>query len=799
MKTVTEPLHGQNVFAEVFVNLRKSTIFRLITSNYNYVLVPGAFLLGRAELAGGLVPFGFSLYAAASGLGFNRILIAISVILGVLLDGKIEQFYITGAAILLYTVVSLPIKKTKNKTSIIFPGLAFFCILGPQVLISGLQGFLLYDVLKAIFCSFIVFVVYFILRNTLSLLSATAKKSILSNEDMISLAITTALVVSGIGNFKIFGFSPENIICILIILIFSYKCGSGVGSASGVAIGLIVSMSSEVTPLSIGTYAFCGLLAGIFKSFGKFGSGLGFILGNSILAIYLDSSGEALIYLKEIIASIVIFLFIPQKFIDTAAGPFIRDAGSYFDKSSYSRRIRDLTIEKLEKFSRAFKELSKTFGEISQTKIVTDKQDITILFDRVADRVCRDCSLCLHCWDRNFYSTYQIMFKIVEVLEYKGRIDENDIPSYFLDKCERINDFVDAVNSAYEIFKVDMVWKSRIGESRGLISQQFEGLSSVISNLADEIDTDVNFIKGLEDEIIINLGNAGIKIKEVIVYKNKSGKYEAGITHACCGGARVCVSVIEKVVSSVMGRQMIRENEECKKARDGMCTLKLLEEENLKVTVSVAKKPKHGSEISGDSFSFMSAGNGKYMIALSDGMGSGQRAAVQSKATVDLLENFLESGFDKDMAVKLVNSVLVMKSSDDTFSTMDIAVIDLYNGDTEFVKIGAAPTYLKKNERVDMIKSASLPAGILANLDTELMHRNVESGDMLIMVTDGVVDSFVGEGAGDRMLLKFIQEQDTINPQLIADNILERACTNCDDKPSDDMSVIVAKVWKRYK
>lgn len=195
----------------------------------------------------------------------------------------------------------------------------------------------------------------------------------------------------------------------------------------------------------------------------------------------------------------------------------------------------------------------------------------------------------------------------------------------------------------------------------------------------------------------------------------------------------------------------------------------------------------------------MSAGNGKYMIALSDGMGSGQRAAVQSKATVDLLENFLESGFDKDMAVKLVNSVLVMKSSDDTFSTMDIAVIDLYNGDTEFVKIGAAPTYLKKNERVDMIKSASLPAGILANLDTELMHRNVESGDMLIMVTDGVVDSFVGEGAGDRMLLKFIQEQDTINPQLIADNILERACTNCDDKPSDDMSVIVAKVWKRYK
>lgn len=799
MKTVTVPLNGQNAVVEIIIKIRKSRIFSLLSSDYNYILVPGAFLLGRAELAGGLMPFGFSFFAAAAGLGINRLLIAISVLSSLLLYGKMDQIYINGAAMLLFTLFGIPLKKARNNTPIKYSCLAFFCILAPQVLMTGFQGFLLYDVLGAVFCSFIVFVMFFVFRNTLSIMSVAGKKSILGSEDMISLAITTALAVSGLGSFKLFGFSPENIICIFIILIFSFKCGSGVGAAAGVAIGLIINMSSDVTPLSIGTYAFCGLLAGIFRSFGKIGSGLGFVLGNSILAIYLDSSAEALIYLKEIIVSVIIFLFIPQKLIDIVAGPFNRDSGAYGDKTGYSRRIRDITIEKLEKFSRAFKELSKTFGEISQTKIVADKQDISVLFDRVADRICRDCSLCLHCWDRNFYSTYQVMFKIVEALESKGRIDENDIPVYFLDKCERLNDFVDAVNSAYEVFKVDMVWKSRVGESRGLISQQFDGLSNVISNLADEIDTDVNFIKGLEDELIVNLGNAGIKVKEVVVYQNRWGKYEAGIVHTGCGGARVCVSVVEKVVSSVLGRQMAKESEDCRKARDGMCTLKFVEEENLKITVSVAKLPKYGNDISGDSFSFINTGNGKYVISLSDGMGSGHRAAVQSKATVSLLENFLESGFDKDMAVKLVNSVLVMKSSDDTFSTMDISVVDLYNGETEFVKIGAAPTYIRKLEKVEMIKTASLPAGILGNLDTELMHRNVESGDMLIMVTDGVADSFVDEGAGDRMLMKFIQEQESINPQQVADNILEKACINCGDKPSDDMTVIVAKVWKRYK
>lgn len=798
MKTMTEPFHGRNVLYDMLSVFRRSKVFSILASNYNYLVFLGAFLLGRVEIADGLAPFGFAFFAAA-GLRPNRLLITFFILVGLLTRGDIEQIYITSAAMLVYTLFGFAAKNLKNNIALKSASLAFISMLIPKSLMAGLQGFLLYDVLGAVFCSFIVFVIFFIFRNAFSLMVVQERKYLLGNEEMISLAITTALIVSGIGNFRVFGFSPENVICILIILIFSFKCGTGVGAAAGVSIGLIISMSSDVTPLAIGTFAFCGLLSGIFKGFGKFGSGLGFVLGNSILAIYLDSSAEALIYFQEIVLCVIIFLIIPKKIIDVIAGPFSKDSGSYGDKSGYTKRIRDITIEKLDKFSRAFKELSKTFGEISQTKIVTDKQDISVLFDRVADRVCRDCSLCLHCWDRNFYSTYQVMFKIVEVLETKGRIDESGIPPYFLERCERLKDFVEAVNRAYEIFKVDMVWKSRIGESRGLISQQFDGLSDVISNLADEIDTDVNFIKGLEDDIYIRLGNSGIKIKEAVVYQNKWGKYEVGIRHAGCGGARACISIIEKVVGDCLGRQMVRESEDCRKTKDGICVLKLLEEEKLKVTVNVAKLPKYGCDISGDNFTFMNAGNGKYVVALSDGMGSGQRASIQSKATVDLLENFLESGFDKDMAVKLVNSVLVMKSSDDSFSTMDISVIDLFSGETEFVKIGAAPAYLKRNDRVEMIKAASLPAGILNELDTELMHRHVDSGDMLILVTDGITDSFETEGPGDKMLMKFIQQLKSINPQQVAESILEKACSNCDDKPIDDMTVIVAKVWKNYK
>jgi len=506
-----------------------------------------------------------------------------------------------------------------------------------------------------------------------------------------------------------------------------------------------------------------------------------------------------LIHLKEIIIAVGLFMIIPNRLIEAAVGAFNRSVKAYYaDKSSYSRRIKELTVEKLNKFSHAFKELSKTFSEISQASIAVDKQDISSMFDRVADRVCRDCSLCLHCWDRNFYNTYQVMFKIVESLDLKGRIEEKHIPDYFIDRCERVNDFVDAVNNIYEIFKVDMVWKNKIVESRGLVSQQLDGLSKVISNLATEIAVDVGFKAELEEAIMLELNNAGIKADDVVVFENKWGKYEISIFHKGCGGKRLCAGVVEKVVSDVVGRKMARENGDfCKKGKDGGYELRLVEEEAFAVATGVAKAPKAGGAVSGDSYTFMSNGDGKYIVALSDGMGSGQKAYAQSKVTINLLEQFMESGFDKDTSVSLINSILMLKSGDDSFSTIDLSVIDLFGGEVEFVKIGAAPTFIKKGGKVETVRSASLPIGILSNIEVELAHKKVENGDFIIMVSDGVVDAFKGDENDDSRLIEFIRKIKSINPQWIADSILDEANRICEGRPGDDMTVLVAKVWKR--
>ncbi len=790
MKTVTVPM-SKNSFAVEILN-------KFFLYQNNYLILISAFLLGRSNIADGLLPFGAAFFAAVFGVAGINIPTAAAVIFGAATKGSLELVYINAAGMLLYCVFCIPMKNTGTKVNIKAAVLLFAAMLIPQLILAGLQGFLLYDVLKSVFSSFIIFVLYYIFRFSAPILAGITKRALFAGEEAISVAITAALVLSGLGTIQFLGFSIRNIISVVILLLFSFKCGAGAGAATGAVIGLFTSISIETTPSIIGAYALCGMLAGILGYLGKTGSALGFLMGNMILAAYLNGATEVMLYLREIIAAAVMFFILPNKLLNAVTGPFIRDRELFADRRCYSQRIRDITVEKLEKFSRAFMELSKTFGEIAETKTSAGKQDINMFFDRVADRICSDCSLCMHCWERNFYDTYQVMFKIVERLEAKGRVEASDIPVYFLDKCAKINEFVSVVNNMYELFRAGIIWKSKLGESRGVISRQFEGMSRVIAGLAHEINTEVSFMGPLEDEITTALLNAGIKVKEVTAYENIWGKYEINILHSVCGGARSCISVLEKTISEYAGRKMIRENEDCSsKGRDGNCSIKLVEAENLKITTGIARLPKYGSNVSGDCFTFVNSGNGKFTLALSDGMGTGHGAAVQSKATVNMLESFLESGFDKDMAVSLINSVLVLKSNEDFSCTIDLSIIDLFNGDMEFVKIGAAPTYIKRSGKVDIIRSASLPAGILAGIDIELAHRIVEGGDMIIMVTDGIIDSFVGEEPGDRLLMKFLQQLESLNPQLIADNILNEANKCCDNKPCDDLTVLVAKVWKK--
>ncbi|NLY42532.1 MAG: stage II sporulation protein E [Clostridiaceae bacterium] len=767
----------------------------------NIVLDVVGFMLGRSAILSNLTPFGLSFYAASFSGDIRSVLIGISVLIGLFTVGMGVASVRYVLSIVVFTALTLLCKNDSLKKTSVIASIAFISMFACGMIIVAINGFLVYDILMLLFESFICFVTVYIFRTGIPILRERVERRVLSNEEMISLSILMALVIVGLADLQLpGGISLRNVLCIYLLLAFSLRRGVGVATSAGVTIGLINSMASVAAPYYIGNYAFAGMIAALFKTFGKIGVSLGFILANAILTIYINGSTETLINIYDIFISVIMLGLTPAKTLDYIGEFLSKNAERFMDRRAYSRRIKEITVDKLNNISKSFEQLANIFNSIAEKKTVMNKNDVAVLFDQVAERISKDCGLCLCCWEREFHNTYQVMFKMLEKLEEKGHIDQVDMPDYFVTRCIRIDEFVSAANTAFEIYKVNLLWANKVGESRGLVSQQLHGVSKIISNLANEITMDLQFDENMEQELLIELDKAGIPVYDVSVLENANHKYEVEVVLKACGGVRKCMKNIAPIISKVIGRKMVKVDSICgANSTPSRCTVKYIEEECFQVSTGVARAKKDGQQECGDNYTFIRLNDGKYVLALSDGMGSGRKASRESSATIALLEQFLDSGFDKDTAVKLINSVLVLKSPDESFATIDLSVLDLYTGNIEFIKVGAASTFIKRKEKIEVVKSTSLPIGILNNIDMELSSKRLDEGDYVIMMTDGVLDSREDSIKKEEWVKEALSNMNTANPQVMADQLLKMAIENYGNRVKDDMTVMVAKVWKKVR
>lgn len=178
-------------------------------------------------------------------------------------------------------------------------------------------------------------------------------------------------------------------------------------------------------------------------------------------------------------------------------------------------------------------------------------------------------------------------------------------------------------------------------------------------------------------------------------------------------------------------------------------------------------------------------------------MGSGEEARKNSKIAISMLERLLSSGFEKETSINLINSAILNSNSGDNYATLDISILDLYAGKTEFLKSGACPTYVKKNRNVSIIKSTSLPTGIMSNISIDTYDKDLNDGDIIVMCSDGILDSNIEYANRDLWLKYLLEDIQTDSAEKIADIILREAIDNNVGKAKDDMSVIVIKIIKK--
>ncbi|MFZ5646247.1 MAG: stage II sporulation protein E, partial [Bacillota bacterium] len=701
-----------------------------------------AFFTGRAVLLGELIPFAAA-FAAATAVTFGRRGV---LIIGLLCGGvaTVADGYRLGSYVVLSILSFLLVQAVPPRYSggwPVMPMLVFGITVCVKSAFSAFTGSTPYDYISILFEGVFAAVLASVCIVAFSSAGKISGLKSLSTEEAVCLLGLTAGVIAGTGDLHVWYVSAKGFLSRTIILLAALAGGAGLGAAAGAVVGVIPGLSYTITPYLVGAYSFSGVLAGLGSVLGKMGVSLSFLASNIIMSVFFNNFESMESVIAETCLACLLFLLIPQYLVKGIASAVVQEQAAAKPEGA-GEEIRSSFREKLKDFSAIFREISVVFGETSSlSEKKENEQGIKMLMAEIGRKVCDDCSMFRVCWEKEYYRTFQHMLDMFALTEVYGRVKVTDIPEELKLRCARPRELTVTATCLYEAFKVDRYWRKKFFAGKALVGEQLRGMADVIEKIAGEFHFSLKDGGRADSALKHRLRQLGLPVKEIII-SDTGGKAEISATMKSCRGDLDCRYRVAPVISELMEQHFSATGCTCEgQPADSLCRFRLYQGTHYRVEVGSALAGKDGNPVSGDVFDFMQLKGGKFAAVLSDGMGVGEEAARESATAVSLIRRMLEAGLDVETVIKSVNSVQALKRPEESFATVDMVIINLYSGQAEFIKIASPPTYLIRGGRLRSIRASSLPVGILSDIDISITEKKLASGDVVVMLTDGIMAS----------------------------------------------------------
>ncbi len=749
---------------------------------FQYVgLFLGGLLLSLGDLFSGLSPFGVS-FALSVPLTFLPAA-AGGAILGYLIGEdstgiiRYAAALIIGA-IILFTLQQVLSRKYKPSFAAIITGLCLSAT-GIAVAVGASQSaaeILLYTaegVLGGCYCMFF--------RYTARILEEIKIRRVLKSREWICLLLTAAAFLLAVSPLQIFGVSPARMLCAFAILLCARFGGETAGAIAGICFGCVMGFSDQIMLLG-SSWALGGLIAGLCGKGGRFPCAIGFLLAHATVLLFAGD-GEQLLFtaMEGGIASIVL-LVLPKKTCDFFSSFFVRPGFT-----PETDNMREMLSEKLHAASATVYEISGSVRAVSKALAGINKRKEKAVYAPVKDTVCRHCSHMNSCWEYNFENTLDAFNRMI-LCRKNGDIPTRDnLPPYFASHCICVEELLACFNRCYSDREFQDAAEAKIADARSVAADQFTSLSLMLENLSEELQRDVIFAPDTAKKAARAMEDEGVHVLDSLCVINEGGY---AVLQIFCAPARkkLSASSLAHTVSDATG---IHFDPPVVGRNSGERILLLFcESPPCMVKAAASQLTGEGESVCGDAYDFFNDGRGHYIMILSDGMGTGSRAAVDGTMTTGLAGKLIRAGFSFECVVKTVNSALLVKSKDESLSTLDIISIDLFNGEATFYKAGAAASLICRRGKTIRVERSSLPLGILRDVEFERVSGKIGDGDLLLMMSDGAM------GIPPDELRRCLSENAQKPPAEIASAVTALAKEYAPAR-SDDITVLAAVIRKK--
>lgn len=751
-------------------------------------------LLGRAVILYNISPFALAFLATVWAVYQTRLFMVVFFILLGAFSYSLEHALFVSISIIVFSVLIRFVRDRNNLQLLML--FVFLSTVTTRIFLYSLPSKIsIYEMLHVVVEGLLGIILLLIFMQGLPLLAPKRYQPALKNEEIVCIIILAASVLTGLIGWDIYSFSPAHILSRYMVLALAFVGGAAIGSTVGVVTGLILSLANVVNLYQMSLLAFSGLLGGLLQEGKKHGVSLGLLIGTFLVGMYGEMQTLTITMIESSIA-IFLFYLTPNQLLRQLA-KYIPGTTEYsYEERKYLQKIRDVTAKRVEQYSAVFDALSNSFVQSAESTSEQGQVDETDYFlSLVTEKTCQMCFMKKRCWQNNFDDTYRIMENIKNDLVHAQEVSHKN-EKQFENHCVKAKKVIETMENEVSLLTINKKLKKQVVESRKIVADQLRGVSDVMDNFAKEIVKERQRHEKQEIQIVRALKQMDIHLEKIDIYQLEKGNIDIEMSLMFTDYRGEGAKLIAPVLSDILQETVVVTEEEISPFPGGISFLTFSSAKKFTVETGIALAAKGGGLVSGDSFTTMELGKGKYALAISDGMGNGIRAREESMETLRLLEKILRTGISEQVAIKSINSILSLRTTDEIFATLDLAIINLHNAALRFLKISSTPSYIKRGQEIIKIEANNLPMGIIEHVELETVSTTLKAGDLLIMMSDGLSDGPKQIKNSEAWLERKIRNMKTEDPQEIADLLLEEVVRGERGEIHDDMTVVVAKIDK---
>lgn len=659
--------------------------------------------------------------------------------------------------------------------------IAFIPMVATGIALNSIEGISLSSIGTSVSESCFAFFSAYFFSGAFDVIS-TKNMHTFQRKDIVCVIITYCIILLSLSNvFILHKVSVGKILALTTLLSSAYTASVFGGSVVGAILGALFGLTSTNFAYIAGTYALGGVLAGVFSSYGKSAVAGVFVIINLAISILNIHNSYAISGIYEVMIATIIFALLPQKVLNFISCIFKEPSNN----SSVIEGLRKNTVLRFDTLGKALCSVTDSIDSVAEKLAKLNCKDKSLLADKVIDKACPNCPMKAVCLDKEKDHTYDYINSMIDEYMSEGNFDQT---LAFADRCFHFGRVEECVRNECEMYKANQNSIRRAGELRDMVSSQISSMGKIFSDISNELDTYECFDLKAAYKVEEIFRAKGIISIDTVCRVDKHGRMciesETAYVNTEVFNSEKLLSKLNRTLGRTFSKPSVN-------IFDDRCYVKICEETPFKVKIGFSQHVCHNGTLCGDSYDCFDDGTGKVVIILSDGMGTGGRAAVDGTMAANIMSRLTKAGMSFKSAFKVVNSALLIKSSEESLAAIDVLCIDLYSGEAEFVKAGAPVSFVKKGTDIVKIESQSLPIGILNDVNLSSQKIQLSAGDAVLIMSDGAIS------CGDELVREKLSSWDSLKTDCknFSEDLVDTVISREADGFDDDISAITIQLF----